>query len=280
VWNGSAWGNQGSAGGASPGGSNTAIQFNDSGVFGGAFNGANGLQWDKSTGSLGFDGGGAGIAQFAVNGATEQLTIAPGSITWNTAVTNFNSLNAEISSLGILSLGGPVHAPFLGGTGLITLNGITSGSANISVADAAGTPNQINLPTATGAASGVLQTDGGSPQQTSWTTSPTLSTIKTAGNCASSASPAVCGSSASGSVAVPAGTNPTLTVNTTAVTANSVIFLFEDESLGTKLSVTCQTAVLPSAQFITARVAATSFTFQANGTFAANPVCYNYLVVN
>jgi len=103
---------------------------------------------------------------------------------------------------------------------------------------------------------------------------------KTATNCANGASPAVCGSASSGSVAVPAGTNPTLTVNTTAVTASSVIVLFEDESLGAKLSVTCQTAVLPSAQFITARVAATSFTIQANGVFATNPVCYNYLILN
>jgi hypothetical protein len=103
---------------------------------------------------------------------------------------------------------------------------------------------------------------------------------QTATNCASSASPAVCGSAAAGSVAVPAGTNPTLQVNTIAVTANSQIILIEDESLGTRLSVTCQTAALPSATFVTARVAATSFTFQANGVFTTNPVCYSYWIVN
>lgn len=103
---------------------------------------------------------------------------------------------------------------------------------------------------------------------------------QTASNCSSSASPAVCGSAASGSVAVPAGTNPTLQVNTSAVTASSQILLMEDESLGTKLGVTCQTAVLPTATFVTARIAFTSFTFQANGTFATNPVCYSYTILN
>ena len=47
-------------------------------------------------------------------------------------------------------------------------SGITSGAACITVADIAGTPQNIKLPTATGAALAVLQTDGGSPQQTSW----------------------------------------------------------------------------------------------------------------
>jgi hypothetical protein len=99
-------------------------------------------------------------------------------------------------------------------------------------------------------------------------------------NCSSAASPAVCGAAAAGSVAVAAGTNPTLVVDTTAVTANSQILLTEDESLGTKLSVTCQTAVLPTSTVITARTAAASFTIQANGTFTTNPVCYSYMIVN
>jgi len=46
--------------------------------------------------------------------------------------------------------------------------GITSGVACLTVADAAGTPADIKLPTATGAALSVLQTDGATPQQTSW----------------------------------------------------------------------------------------------------------------
>src|SRR4029077_15785179 len=48
----------------------------------------------------------------------------------------------------------------------------------------------------------------------------TLNTVNTASNCASGASPAVCGSAAAGDVAVPTGATPTLQINTTAVTAN------------------------------------------------------------
>src|SRR5207302_7263892 len=50
------------------------------------------------------------------------------------------------------------------------------------------------------------------------------------GNCTSSASPAVCGSAAAGSVVIAAAAT-TVTVNTTAVTANSQIFLQPDDSL-------------------------------------------------
>lgn len=52
----------------------------------------------------------------------------------------------------------------------ITFYGNTSGIAAIGTALAAGTPNKINLPTTTAAASGMfLISDGGSPQQASWT---------------------------------------------------------------------------------------------------------------
>jgi hypothetical protein len=53
---------------------------------------------------------------------------------------------------------------------LLTAPGATSGSATVGAAAIAGTPNQINLPTATGTNGQVLKTDGGNPQQTSWTT--------------------------------------------------------------------------------------------------------------
>lgn len=99
-------------------------------------------------------------------------------------------------------------------------------------------------------------------------------------NCLSAASPAVCAAAPSGSVAVAAGSNPTLQVNTTAVTANSQILLTEDESLSTRLSVTCQSAALPTSTVITARSAGASFTFQVNGTFTTNPVCYSYTIIN
>jgi hypothetical protein len=63
-----------------------------------------------------------------------------------------------------LTVGSPITS------GLETFVGSSSGQASIGVANAAGTPNSILLPTATGSAGQVLTTNGGSPQQTSWTT--------------------------------------------------------------------------------------------------------------
>jgi hypothetical protein len=59
----------------------------------------------------------------------------------------------------------------------IALNGLTSGTASIGVPAIAGSSNKINLPTSTGAPYSVLQTDGGSPQQASWTNTPTFTAI-------------------------------------------------------------------------------------------------------
>jgi hypothetical protein len=103
------------------------------------------------------------------------------------------------------------------------------------------------------------------------------------GNCSSSASPAVCASANAGTVAVPTGTvSVALTVNTTAVTANSQIFLMSDDSLGTKLGVTCNStlATLVGGLAITARTAGTSFTMTYNGTIATNPLCVSYQIIN
>jgi hypothetical protein len=105
----------------------------------------------------------------------------------------------------------------------------------------------------------------------------------TSGNCLSAASPAVCGSSAAGSVAVPTGTTfSVLTVNTTAVTANSQILLTVDDTLGTRLGVTCNStlATLVGGYFVSARTAGSSFTITFNGTIAINPVCMSYTIIN
>lgn len=101
-------------------------------------------------------------------------------------------------------------------------------------------------------------------------------------NCSSGASPAVCGSAAAGSVAVPAGTNSTLQVNTTAVTANSQILVQSDETLGTKLSVTCNStlASLITEPVVSARSGGASFTITISGTTTTNPVCLSYFIVN
>ncbi len=80
-------------------------------------------------------------------------------------------------------------------------------------------------------------------------------------NCSSSASPAVCAAAAAGSAVIAAAAT-TVVVNTTQVTANSQIIVTEDQSLGTKLSVTCntQSLLVVGTPRVTARTAATSFT--------------------
>ncbi len=106
-------------------------------------------------------------------------------------------------------------------------------------------------------------------------------TFNSTNNCSSSASPAVCGSASAGSVVV-ATSATSVTVNTSAVTANSQIFVMPDTSLGTKLSVTCNSdsTIANFLPVVTARTAATSFTFSITGAVATNPACYSWFLVN
>lgn len=106
---------------------------------------------------------------------------------------------------------------------------------------------------------------------------------KTATNCSSSASPAVCGSAAAGSVALPTNaSNSSIVVDTTAVTANSQIFAMADDTLGTKLGITCNTtaATLAGGLAITGRTAGTSFTIANNVAVSTNPLCVSYHIIN
>ena len=102
-------------------------------------------------------------------------------------------------------------------------------------------------------------------------------------NCSSSASPAVCGSAAAGSAALPTNAvSSSIVVNTTAVTANSQIFVQSDDTLSTKLGVTCNSTVatLVGGLTISARTAGTSFTIANNVAVVTNPLCVNYWIVN
>src|SRR5439155_22005075 len=131
------------------------------------------------------------------------------------------------------------------------------------------TPNKVNFPITTGAPNSIWTSDGGNPQQTSWTT-----------NCSDGNSPAVCGANSVGAVAVPTGTNPTLTVNTSVVTANSRIFLQNDES-ATISGVTCNTTLSTLVQpVVTARTPGTSFTIQIGAIIASQKACVSYFIVN
>lgn len=117
-----------------------------------------------------------------------------------------------------------------------------------------------------------------SSNSTSTTTPYSYSAAKyaTATNCSSAASPAVCGSAAAGSAALPAGTT-TIVVNDTAVTVNSIIAITGDASLGTKLGVTCNTN--PELLTASARTAGTSFTV-TGASPTTNPACFGFTITN
>jgi hypothetical protein len=73
----------------------------------------------------------------------------------------------------------------------------------------------------------------------------------------------------------------TCVISTTAVNANSIIQVQPDSSLGTALSVTCNTTADSGLTVprISARTASTSFTIQL-GTFTTNPECFSYVIIN
>lgn len=98
--------------------------------------------------------------------------------------------------------------------------------------------------------------------------------------CNNQASPAVCAAAPAGAVAVPTGTNPTLTINTTALTAGSIIQVTADASL-TISATTCNTTLSNLvAPVIISRVPGTSFTIQIPATVATHPVCVAYNIFN
>ncbi len=102
--------------------------------------------------------------------------------------------------------------------------------------------------------------------------------VGTATNCADSAGAAACGSAAAGAFVIDAAATATV-VSTTAVTANSQIFIFEDSSLNTRLGITCNTGI-SRIYMVTARTAAASFTVTASVAPVTNPACLNYFIVN
>lgn len=208
------------AGGGTPGGSNTHVQFNNAGAFGG-------------DGNFTYAGNGGGVAIGGLN---------------NTPVA-FLSVSANGGGIGTT---GQIRLSNGGGSGLVcwgnggTTHACISGSTTNIVAISNGA-TAFNSPS-----------------------------YQTATNCSSSASPAVCGSAAAGMFVLPAAAT-SVTVNTTAVTANSEILVFNDDSLGTRLSVTCNTGI--DNVLVSARVAATSFTITGSAP-VTNPNCYSYLIIN
>lgn len=110
-------------------------------------------------------------------------------------------------------------------------------------------------------------------------------TFASATNCAgvgTAASPSIVTCTAAAAGAFSCATNAsasTCTVNTTAVTANSEIFVTEVASEGTRLSVTCNTAPSVVPAILVASKGTGTFTINMP-TIAANPACFDYHVVN
>jgi len=185
------------AGGGSPGGSNNAVQYRiNATTFGGVTLNATATNKflrqvssgvptfeqpacadlsDSGTGCSGAAGGvtsvfgrtGAVVAQAADYGLG--LIGNPAAGTTFSYALNQSSTWVMQGSGRFTVRGTPLQLGDVGGvSGILDFFGTTSGNAQIGVADVAGTPNRINLPTLTAGAGECLKSDGGSPQALSW----------------------------------------------------------------------------------------------------------------
>lgn len=97
----------------------------------------------------------------------------------------------------------------------------------------------------------------------------------------SSNSPATDGNAVRGFFAVPAGTNPTLTINTTAVGPQSIVLFSSDTSIGPSMSptVSCGSSIPTGPLQVTGRASGSNFTVQVPGTISGF-YCGGYTIVN
>ncbi len=265
-------------------------------VHGGSFTG--------STASLGTDNSDAGSVTIA-NGSSNAHTIfTSGATTTNTikgfatVPTTGHIVTCTVSGTTCtLTDGG---AP--GGAGTVTSIATTSpitggtitttGTIACATCGVTGSPLSQFAATTSSQLAGVISDETGSgvlvfgtaPTFTTSITTPTLLTTTKCAAAGTAANPSVAACSAAPSGSFSCATNAstgTCTVTTSAVTASSAIFVQPDSSLGSLLSVTCNTTADSglTAPRVSARSAATSFTITL-GTFATNPLCYNYWIVN
>lgn len=242
---------------------------------------------------------GAGSLQFVDTGVQAPAGsdgIFSGTYTSGLSPTGATGTTCNLASFNNSNSGGTATVK------LTSLNTIASGTAL--TITAAGTGSASAATSATGsngtatncAGTATVATTLGITLPASNTTLPGISTGKmtaslavsgasygTSANCSSGASPAVCASSVAGGAAMPTNAaSSSIVVQTTAVTANSQIFVTADDTLGTKLSVTCNTtaATLAGGLAITARTAGTSFTVSNNVAVSTNPLCISWFIVN
>lgn len=129
-----------------------------------------------------------------------------------------------------------------------------------------------------------LVDSNGATTASSTITAPTYATTTNCAAVGTAANPSVASCSAAPAGSFSCATNAstgTCVVNTTAVTANSEIFVTQrsDTTTGTRLGVTCNTGLTSAVPEITAVTAATSFTINL-GTIVTNPECFSYFIVN
>lgn len=118
------------------------------------------------------------------------------------------------------------------------------------------------------------------------TNSSEYSTVRACASVGTAANPSVnqCAGDSGGHFScATAATGGTCTVNTTAVTPGSSIFVFESDNAatGTALGVTCNTStnVLPASRLLASQTSATGFTINL-GTVTTNPACFSYFIIN
>lgn len=202
-------------------------------------------------------------------------------MTWQNAGTNIGTFTTYAvlnCSTGMsCSRSGSTITMTASGSGVTSVTGTTN-----QVASTGGTTPVISLPVAIIAPGSLTTTT-----TLAATTSVSGATFVTATNCAgvgTAANPSVvsCAAAAAGAIAcATAATTGTCQINTTAVTANSEIFVIQTASEGTRLSVTCNTAfdLSATAPLLLSKSAGASFTITL-GTVAANPACFDYFIVN
>ncbi len=249
-----------------PGGSTGDFQFNNAGVFAGGSISTSGtiVSFPSSSWSLRFGGAGQGSIS---NDGTDL---------------NINTFGLELpsSSRGLIA-----SQVYLGQNAGVT-GGVEVGTGNAYAF--ASTTDPISGSTDAALrriAAGMVEVDNGTNSALGSETDlrDLLSRhyytgrTGTIGNCLDSAGAAACGAATAGSVVIDAGAT-TVVVSTTQVTANSQIFVQYDSSLGTRLSVTCNTT--PALPAVTARTAATSFTITVPAGPITNPACYSFFIVN
>lgn len=269
-------------------GGNTSIATTGTGGTGGSVTlvgGRGGIAGSATTASNGGTGGEAKVA--AGSGAVASVT--------NSTNTGGHGADATLSSgLGGPSGGGGTAVNIGGNAGNVKLIAFGGGSSSGGAMNTGGDAGHIYALLNTG---GTGNTANGAPGEfkvnaaNGDTVGTDVFTVSRVGlakstlygtmtNCADSAGAAACGAAPAGSFVIDAGSTSTV-VSTTAVTANSEIFVEYDSSLGTRLGVTCNTNRATAAFIsVTARTAATSFTVTISGTLAVNPGCFSYHIVN